>query len=91
MTSLNPLHRIGTQIGEALRNHTDLGRRAVRERTIELLAQVGIPNPAGRVDHYPHQSSVACGSAPPSALASACSPSLLIADEPTTALDVTTG
>jgi peptide/nickel transport system ATP-binding protein len=90
MTSLNPLHRIGAQIGEALRNHTDLGRRAVRERTIELLAQVGIPNPAGRVDDYPHQFSGGMRQRAMIALALACSPSLLIADEPTTALDVTT-
>ncbi|RYE08065.1 MAG: ABC transporter ATP-binding protein [Hyphomicrobiales bacterium] len=90
MTSLNPLHRIGAQIGEVLRNHTDLGARAIRERTIELLAQVGIPNPASRVDDYPHQFSGGMRQRAMIALALACSPSLLIADEPTTALDVTT-
>jgi oligopeptide/dipeptide ABC transporter ATP-binding protein len=90
MTSLNPLHRIGAQIGEVLENHTDLGRRAIRERAIELLAQVGIPNPASRVDDYPHQFSGGMRQRAMIALALACSPSLLIADEPTTALDVTT-
>jgi len=90
MTSLNPLHRIGTQIGEVLRNHTDLGSRAIRERTIELLAQVGIPNPRDRIDDYPHQFSGGMRQRAMIAQALACSPSLLIADEPTTALDVTT-
>jgi oligopeptide/dipeptide ABC transporter ATP-binding protein len=90
MTSLNPLHRIGAQIGEALASHTDLGRAAIRERTIELLAQVGIPNPATRIDDYPHQFSGGMRQRAMIALALACGPSLLIADEPTTALDVTT-
>ncbi|MBN9344623.1 MAG: ABC transporter ATP-binding protein [Devosia sp.] len=90
MTSLNPLHRIGAQIGEVLRNHTDLGSRAIRERTIELLAQVGIPYPGSRIDDYPHQFSGGMRQRAMIALALACSPSLLIADEPTTALDVTT-
>ncbi|HQZ11871.1 MAG TPA: ABC transporter ATP-binding protein [Devosia sp.] len=90
MTSLNPLHRIGAQIGEALANHTDLSRRAIRERTLELLAQVGIPNPKSRIDDYPHQFSGGMRQRAMIALALACGPSLLIADEPTTALDVTT-
>jgi oligopeptide/dipeptide ABC transporter ATP-binding protein len=90
MSSLNPLHRIGAQVGEALRAHTDLGRRAVRARTIDLLAQVGIPNPESRVDDYPHQFSGGMRQRAMIALALACNPSVLIADEPTTALDVTT-
>jgi peptide/nickel transport system ATP-binding protein len=90
MTSLNPLHRIGTQIGEALGTHTDLGSHAIRARTIELLAQVGIPNPGVRVDDFPHQFSGGMRQRAMIALALACGPALLIADEPTTALDVTT-
>ncbi len=90
MTSLNPLHRIGSQIGESLRVHTDLGRAAIRKRTIELLAQVGIPNPEARLDDYPHQFSGGMRQRAMIALALACNPSVLIADEPTTALDVTT-
>lgn len=89
MTSLNPLHRIGTQIGEVLRSHTDLGARAIVERSVELLAQVGIPNPRSRINDYPHQFSGGMRQRAMIALALACSPSLLIADEPTTALDVT--
>jgi peptide/nickel transport system ATP-binding protein len=77
MTSLNPLHRIGAQIGEVLRNHTDLGRRAIRERSVELLAQVGIPNPQRRIDDYPHQFSGGMRQRAMIALALACSPSLL--------------
>jgi peptide/nickel transport system ATP-binding protein len=90
MTSLNPLHRVGRQIGEALRNHTDLSARAIRERTIELLAEVGLPNPRTRIDDYPHQFSGGMRQRAMIALALACGPALLIADEPTTALDVTT-
>ncbi len=90
MTSLNPLHRIGAQIGEVLRNHTELSSRAIRERTVELLTQVGIPNPRARIDDYPHQFSGGMRQRAMIALALACSPSLLVADEPTTALDVTT-
>jgi oligopeptide/dipeptide ABC transporter ATP-binding protein len=90
MTSLNPLQRIGTQIGEMLAAHTDLSRRAIRERSIELLRQVRIPQAEERVDDYPHQFSGGMRQRAMIALALACSPSLLIADEPTTALDVTT-
>ena len=90
MTSLNPLQRIGTQIGEMLATHTDLSRQAIRERTIELLRQVRIPQAEERIDDYPHQFSGGMRQRAMIALALACSPSLLIADEPTTALDVTT-
>lgn len=90
MTSLNPLHRIGEQIGEMLKVHTDLARPAIRRRTLELLAQVGIPNPEDRLDDFPHQFSGGMRQRVMIALALACGPSLLIADEPTTALDVTT-
>jgi peptide/nickel transport system ATP-binding protein len=89
MTSLNPLHRIGTQIGEMLAANTDLTRREIRSRTIELLKEVRIPEPERRIDDYPHQFSGGMRQRAMIALALACSPALLIADEPTTALDVT--
>jgi len=90
MTSLNPLHRIGRQIGEGMRLHMKLSEAEIRERTLLLLAQVGIPNPRTRIDDYPHQFSGGMRQRAMIALALACSPALLIADEPTTALDVTT-
>ena len=90
MSSLNPLQRIGAQIEEALALHTGLDRKARRSRTIELLAAVGIPRPAARVDDYPHQFSGGMRQRAMIALALAAGPDLLIADEPTTALDVTT-
>ncbi|MEZ5782681.1 MAG: ABC transporter ATP-binding protein [Rhizobiaceae bacterium] len=90
MSSLNPLHRIGTQIEESLSIHGDLGRRERRERTIELLSQVGIPDARARIDDYPHQFSGGMRQRAMIALALAGNPDLLIADEPTTALDVTT-
>jgi oligopeptide/dipeptide ABC transporter ATP-binding protein len=90
MTSLNPLHRIGEQIAEVLALHQGLARAARRQRTLELLAQVGIPNPARRIDDFPHQFSGGMRQRAMIAMALACGPSLLIADEPTTALDVTT-
>lgn len=90
MTSLNPLHTIGDQISEAISVHERLSRKALRERTIDLLNQVEIANAARRVDEYPHQFSGGMRQRAMIALALACRPALLIADEPTTALDVTT-
>ncbi len=89
MTALNPLHTIGAQIGEVLALHSPLGRREARERAIELLAKTGIPEPARRVDSWPHQLSGGQRQRAMIAMALAGRPKLLIADEPTTALDVT--
>ncbi|WP_414474841.1 ABC transporter ATP-binding protein [Microvirga sp. M2] len=89
MTALNPTMSIGTQIGEVLRRHQSLRGAAVRARVLELLGQVGVPNPAARVDAYPHQFSGGMRQRVLIAMALACHPRLLIADEPTTALDVT--
>ncbi len=89
MTSLNPVFTVGDQIGEALRLHTALDEAAVRERTIDMLRQVGIPAPERRVDDYPHQMSGGMRQRVMIAMALACEPQILIADEPTTALDVT--
>ncbi|MGO4740488.1 ABC transporter ATP-binding protein [Bosea sp. 2KB_26] len=89
MSSLNPLMTIGDQIGEAIMLHSPLDREARRRRVIDVLNLVGIPDAAGRVGAYPHQFSGGMRQRVMIAMALACSPKLLIADEPTTALDVT--
>ncbi|MEM8873181.1 MAG: dipeptide ABC transporter ATP-binding protein [Planctomycetota bacterium] len=89
MTSLNPVYTIGDQIGEALKLHLDMNRREARDRTLELLEQVQIRNPKDTIDEYPHRFSGGMRQRVMIAMAIACEPDLLIADEPTTALDVT--
>jgi peptide/nickel transport system ATP-binding protein len=89
MTSLNPVYRVGWQISEQIRAHERVSKQAARSRAIELLGSVGIPHPAERVDDFPHQFSGGMRQRVMIAMALSCSPSLLIADEPTTALDVT--
>jgi peptide/nickel transport system ATP-binding protein len=89
MTSLNPAFTVGRQIGEVLRRHLDLSRSQARARAIELLQLVRIPAPSRRVDEYPHQLSGGMRQRMMIAMALACDPKILIADEPTTALDVT--
>jgi peptide/nickel transport system ATP-binding protein len=89
MTSLNPVLTVGEQIAESLRRHEAVTRKQALERTIEMLKLVQIPNAEGRVHHYPHQFSGGMRQRVMIAMALACKPKLVIADEPTTALDVT--
>ncbi|WP_454721822.1 MULTISPECIES: ABC transporter ATP-binding protein [Cupriavidus] len=89
MTSLNPVMTVGRQLGESLRLHLAMSKAEARARSIELLRAVGIPAPAARIDDYPHQMSGGMKQRVMIAMALACRPALLIADEPTTALDVT--
>jgi peptide/nickel transport system ATP-binding protein len=89
MTALNPVYRIGWQIAEQIRAHSDVSRGQAREQTLRLLTQVGISDPHRRIDDYPHELSGGMRQRVMIALALSCRPRILIADEPTTALDVT--
>ncbi|MGH7995662.1 MAG: ATP-binding cassette domain-containing protein, partial [Opitutaceae bacterium] len=89
MTALNPVHTIGRQLAEVLRLHTELPGPEITRRSVELLRQVGIPSPELRLAEYPHRLSGGMRQRVVIAMAIACGPQLLIADEPTTALDVT--
>ncbi len=89
MTALTPVYTIGWQIAEQIRAHEAISARAARRRAIELLGEVGLSNPGEAVDRYPHQLSGGMRQRAVIAMALSCNPSLLVADEPTTALDVT--
>ena len=89
MTSLNPVYRVGEQVAEAIREHDHVGKEEARKRVITLFNEVGIPDPETRIDSYPHEMSGGQKQRVMIAMALACNPVLLIADEPTTALDVT--
>jgi oligopeptide transport system ATP-binding protein len=89
MTSLNPVYTIGNQIVEAITRHQGLSKRKARKKAIEMLKLVGIPSPEDRIDNYPHEFSGGMRQRAMIAIALSCEPDLLIADEPTTALDVT--